>query len=591
MKFNYILKILDKEINRYHTRIYNDIMKDIKKKGIRQKYYKTALDWFFYNDRKVPLKEKKSIEKILVLKKDRIFVIFTRKNRQLFEHIRYLAYKTGWYFYITGAELNKDIITRYIDKNKLKKEKINLNWEISKNFLINLVPIASKNNENSYLIEIDDQENLKKIYILLDIGLERAHVNIIKGYTDHLDLIFISHAHKDHSRGLFLMRTEFPNTPIISSRTTLEYYLLYNWEMGEKINENMTKIDFIMENYYFVKNDEEIIINNSFKIKLFYAGHLPGALMFYFKLHDYQFLYTGDFSFYDTFPLAGAKSHLKKLPEHIDFCLIDGIFSSENFDAPSHIFNVFKDKISKKVRFSNKILIAADYGSMALVYFFTIFKFFREQQKEFGEKVFRPQIYLSSSIKRFFSIMSYNRSDLHPYIQKQIRLKHNPFQSGIIRWLDSIKDLENSMREPNGIYILPDAALNKPLIQKAIELIGGKKHNLIYLCGPLRTPPAIEMASGNKQIKLNNKIINIKADVWNEKYPNLVLNLHSDEIQIEKLLDKIKPFHTCFFHQTPRKLIKIRSNLSKVINNIETSAIYPNSIKKRKISEKFINNS
>ena len=100
-------------------------MQEIILQRIEQKYYEDALNWFFYRDRKVPLNEKHSIQKIEVYEKDRILVIYAKYQTLMFNYVKYLAHKTGWYFYITGAPLEKD---NYIASEDQNKSKIDLTY-------------------------------------------------------------------------------------------------------------------------------------------------------------------------------------------------------------------------------------------------------------------------------------------------------------------------------------------------------------------------------------------------------------------------------------------------------------------------------
>jgi len=260
--------------------------------------------------------------------------------------------------------------------------------------------------------------------------------------------------------------------------------------------------------------------------------------------------------------------------------LVDGTFSSSEYDAPSYLFNNLKTALNAKARYKNKVLIGADYGSTAMVMFFTIFRFFRQMQRKHGFKATRPRIYMTSRIKRFFQIMTHNKEDLHPYFKNLILKEHNPFQSAIIKWIHSYRDLMEALSEIGGIFILEPADLHYGWIQQAFKIISQNKYNLIYLSGALRYPAAIELSSGSDKILLENaktgntyQVIN-KAQIWNRKYPNLVLNLHADKFQLEKLLDKLNPSNICFFQQDPRKLVKIRNYLRNKLTDISTSAIY-----------------
>jgi len=583
IRFNYKLIVIDGIKQSYQTKIYSEVKAEIFiNKGVPQKNHTEVLEWFFYHDTIIPQKEKKSIKEIHVYHEMRIIAVFSEKHKKMFRNLRYIAQNTGWYFYITGIKLEKDEITDFIEDSNISIGPLELSWELSQKLEIFLDPIGTEPNKNAYLLKIiDNKSNIK--YILLDAGIEETELLKLKSKTDKLDLIFVSHAHRDHTRGLLLLSNSYPNTPIVCARTTFEFFLLYNWRLFSKLKNGEIIEENFLNNIFFVKNEDIIQIDDDDFFKFFYAGHMPGALMLFFKIHDFSFLYSGDFSFYDNFPIAGVRSNLELIPKKIDFLLVDGAFSDTQFDAPSYIFDGLRYILGLKAKYRNKVLIGADYGSTALVLFFTIFRFFRSLQRSKGSNVNRPSIYLSTRLKRFFQIMTYNKDDLHPYFKNLILTEHNPFQSAVIKWISSYSDLIEGLSEKGGIFILEPPDLSYGWIQKAFEVISQDKNNLIYLSGALRSPSAIELISGNNNIKFENPKnrksyqINNKAEIWNRENPNVILNLHADSIQIEKLIEHLLPSQICFFQQDPRKLVKIRNYLksnSEKFGEVLTSAVY-----------------
>jgi len=584
MRFNYKLLVIDGIKQSYQTKIYSEIKAEFFiNKGIPQKDYTEVLEWFFYHDTIIPLTEKNSINEIHVYHEMRIFVMFSEKHEKMFKNLKYIAQNTGWYFYITGIKLEKDEITDYVENLNISNGLLELSWKLSQKLEIFLDPIGTEPNKNAYLLKIVDDTSNSIKYILLDAGMEEVDLLKLKSKTDNLDLIFVSHAHRDHTSGLLLLSNSYPNTPIVCSKTTFEFFLLYNWRLFSKLKNGEIVEDKFLDTIFFVKNEDIINIDDDNFFKFFYAGHMPGALMLFFKIHEFSFLYTGDFSFYDNFPIAGVRSHLELIPKNIDFLLVDGAFSDTQFDAPSYIFDNLKQILRLKARYRNKVLIGADYGSTALVLFSTIFRFFRNLQRVKGSNINRPSIYLSSRIKRFFQIMTYNKDDIHPYFKNLILEEHNPFQSAVIKWINSYRDLVEGLSEKGGILILDPPDLSYGWIQKAFEVISQNKRNLIYLSGALRSSTAIELISGNDNIQFENPKngktyqINNLAEIWNRKNPNLILNLHADNIQLGKLIEHLLPSQICFFQQDPRKLVKIRNYLkenSEIFGNVLTSAVY-----------------
>ena len=583
-KFNYKLIVMDDMNQSYQTKIYSEVKAEIFiKKGVPQKDYEEVLKWFFYQDSIIPLKEKKSIKEIHVYYEMRIFAVFSEKHEKMFSNLKYIAQNTGWYFYITGIKLEEDEITEFIENSNISIRALELSWELSQKLEVFLDPIGTEPNKNAYLVKIIDDKSANIKNILLDAGIDETELLKLKTKTETLDLIFVSHAHRDHTNGLLMLSNSYPNTPIVCSRTTFEFFLLYNWRLFLQLKNGEIVEDKLLNNIFFVKNEDFINIDDDNFFKFFYAGHMPGALMLFFKIHEFSFLYSGDFNFYDNFPIAGVRSNLERLPQKIDFLLVDGAFSDTQFDAPSYIFDGLRYILGLKAKYRNKVLIGADYGSTALVLFFTIFRFFRSLQRAKGSNVNRPSIYLSTRLKRFFQIMTYNKDDLHPYFKNLILTEHNPFQSAVIKWISSYSDLVEGLSEKGGIFILDPPDLTYGWIQKAFEVISQDKNNLIYLSGALRSQVAIELTSGNNNIQFENPKngksyqINNKAEIWNRENPNVILNLHADSIQLEKLIEHLLPSQICFFQQDPRKLVKIRNYLkgnSEKFGEVLTSAVY-----------------
>ncbi len=119
--------------------------------------------------------------------------------------------------------------------------------------------------------------------ILLDCGL--IDINPLKKSDNSpVDLVFCSHAHRDHAQGLSLFHENFPQIPIYSSKVTKEFLKLQDflplchvlpWRSPVEVAPNLT-------------------------IELFPSGHLPGAssilLTYLTSSRPYKVFYTGDFS-------------------------------------------------------------------------------------------------------------------------------------------------------------------------------------------------------------------------------------------------------------------------------------------------------
>ena len=126
--------------------------------------------------------------------------------------------------------------------------------------------------------------------ILLDCGLNDLSP-LLEQSQPPADLVFCSHAHDDHCRGLLQLHQAFPQMPIYTSEVTAKL-LPCHWIDELKIRD----LDWckVLAWGSTLKIDEEL------QIKLVPAGHLPGAaaivITYTTKERSYKVMYSGDFS-------------------------------------------------------------------------------------------------------------------------------------------------------------------------------------------------------------------------------------------------------------------------------------------------------
>lgn len=126
--------------------------------------------------------------------------------------------------------------------------------------------------------------------ILLDCGLEDLQV-LPNQEQPPADLVFCSHAHEDHCRGLLDLHQAFPQLPIYTSEVTAKL-LSSHW-----INkDNEPDLDWCQT----LSWRSPFNVSQDIQIELVPAGHLPGAAAIIITHHtpdrSYKVMYTGDFS-------------------------------------------------------------------------------------------------------------------------------------------------------------------------------------------------------------------------------------------------------------------------------------------------------
>ena len=130
--------------------------------------------------------------------------------------------------------------------------------------------------------------HIGKYRILLDCGL--TDLSIISQQSEPpADLVFCSHAHEDHCRGLLQLHQAFPQLPIYTSEVTAKL-LGFHWLP------DTTTLDWCQT----IPWQSPLNITEDLLIELIPSGHLPGAASIVITCttpeRSYKVMYTGDFS-------------------------------------------------------------------------------------------------------------------------------------------------------------------------------------------------------------------------------------------------------------------------------------------------------
>ncbi|MFX1374784.1 MAG: MBL fold metallo-hydrolase [Promethearchaeota archaeon] len=585
----------------YRTKEYNHFLKLIKSKEIPQMPIENVLDDLFLKDQLVPIEEKKGIKKIIYYQKEKVIVIKSLIGDEMYENLENLVKKYGWYFYITGVPVGKSELCIAIDKIE-KRFKLDYFSDISlveessntKDIRVTIYPIVLKPNHNCHILGIG------KLNILLDCGLSEkdeesdfeGDLRHIEDYLQNLpdyilqeekikkeniveeeielsidnipnnpkiDAIFISHSHYDHVSGLKELIKIYPDIPILSSRITLDLYLLRDSNFLKQENtKDIEQEEYrnIVRNVIYIENGDKLEFKekNCF-LSFFHAGHMPGALMMLAKANDFKFLYTGDYTYHDITPFAGTRRFLEQISRPIDYLLIDGTSAEEDFGNISDQFHSLILFLEQKAEYGDNSLIGADPSSLAISFMLTFWRYFRKLQIRHDYKK-RPNIYVDMMVRKNIQVINHRYEFIYGPISRLIRDKANPFNSIKFRWFD--QNNLDFLRKKNNIIISHPPDLSYGLIRNIINSIGRGPHNFVFLAGSIHEEPGCSLIEGAEEIEFSETWkMPFRAFLLNTFAPHIKIKLHADKNQLREMIKILEPKEVCFFHQSAKKLTEI----------------------------------
>ena len=195
-----------------------------------------------------------------------------------------------------------------------------------------------------------------KYRILLDCGL-RDISPLLESNEPPADLVFCSHAHADHARGLLPLHQHFPQMPIYGSEVTARLLPL-NWP-EEKKSPSFCQI---------VPWRSPIAPLENLHLEIFPAGHLPGAaailLSYQTPARDYKILYTGDFFLSNSRLVEGLDLDALR-GSAPDVAIVEGSYGTARHPRRRQLEQQLMGKIDAALSRGNSVLLPVPVMGLA----------------------------------------------------------------------------------------------------------------------------------------------------------------------------------------------------------------------------------
>jgi len=210
-------------------------------------------------------------------------------------------------------------------------------------------------------IEISDEKHK----LLLDVGIKlEEETSYPQGFENLADtsIIFLSHAHLDHSGCLPLLKNYGLHCPIITNAATkaLTKILLKDSYKVEKLNRH--HVNYHRNDIYETIGDMQNVNYNKdyyfgdVRYKYYDAGHIPGSSIILIEIRGKKVLYTGDFNSQETMLLSPANTDVEA---GVDVMICESTYG--NRDHPDRKVQIkdFIDEIKKTVNRGGRVVIPA----------------------------------------------------------------------------------------------------------------------------------------------------------------------------------------------------------------------------------------
>jgi len=233
----------------YHTKEYFQFKKKINSKNIPQMPLLEVLDDFFQNYDSIPLKEKKSIRKIIYYQQEKVIVVKSLIGDVMYENLEGLVRKYGWYFYIIGVPVGDSEISLAIDKIGRRFDQdyfttISLRGDTdlpNEKIRVTIYPIVLKPNHNCHIL------GLGKLNILIDCGISEPNeeegiegdFRYVDEYLENFTRLFLEEEKRQKLESD--IEENFEDSIAISDKIELKDQDLNNLDDKIKIKKNIVK--------------------------------------------------------------------------------------------------------------------------------------------------------------------------------------------------------------------------------------------------------------------------------------------------------------------------------------------------------------
>ena len=393
--------------------------------------------------------------------------------------------------------------------------------------------------------------------ILLDCGITDLYT-LQEDHGPPAELVFCSHAHADHSRGLQLFHQNFPQIPIYASEVTAKLLRLH-WH-----DQRANQTDSICQTLPW---QSPVTLAENLQAELFPAGHLPGAativLTYQTEHKSYKVMYTGDFSV-SNFQLVEGLSIENFRGLAPDVLIIEGTYGTVRHPHRRQQEKHLMERINQALIAGKNVFLPVPPIGLGQ----EILKLLRSHHQFTGRDL---DIWVDGITAR--------ACDLYLELLNQFPASVQNFaKHQSLFWDERVCPRMRRLSQPVDMRSgkLP-CILLADYTADLLQYLSPESGDWLILLSehPLRNIPPTE-----EQFRQLSNLQNVEIDTY-------LLAEHSDGRNTTQLIHNLRPQHIVFVHGSPNYLVEL-TGLEELRNRYQLHAPSNNTLVELPIGDRFI---
>ncbi|MGK7894275.1 MAG: MBL fold metallo-hydrolase [Xenococcus sp. (in: cyanobacteria)] len=391
--------------------------------------------------------------------------------------------------------------------------------------------------------------------ILLDCGITSVPF-LAELETSPVELVFCSHAHQDHCRGLLPLHQTLPEVPIYTSEITAKLLPL-SWSDSTAELIRFTTIPW--------RSPQKL--SKNLQLELYPAGHLPGAaailLTYHTRKRDYKVFYTGDFSLSNMQLVEGLSIEEMRALEP-DVLIIEGSYGAVRHPHRRQQEKHLMERIAKALTAGQNILLPVAPIGLGQ----EILKLLRSHHQFTGKDL---DIWVDPTVARACNVYLDLLSQLPASVQNFAKHQSLFWDQRICPRMSPFTEIATISSGKLPCVVMVDE--QNPLLEQLFPEWGDW---LILLAEDPHEDPAFHSPILEKVQELDY--------LTSETY---LLAEHSDGRNTTQLIHNLRPQHIVFVHGSITYLVELAS-LEELYNRYQVHAPLSGNLVEFHLGERFV---